>query len=177
MKLCNIDGCGRKHLAMGWCNAHYRASRRAPTNTPSDLERLEAFISIEPNSGCWLWTASTQRFGYGQFRMNGKTRPAHRASWELHRWPIATDVFLLHVCDVPSCVNPDHLRPGTQRDNMRDMHSKGRARNGTENQTHCHRGHEFTPDNLIPNAAGSRMCRECARMLKRARRAAERAAR
>lgn len=83
-------------------------------------------------SGCWLWTAATIR-GYGQILgvLNGKRRPlyAHRVSWELAFGPILNDLEVLHRCDTPLCVRPDHLFLGTQQDNLADARAKGRLDN------------------------------------------------
>lgn len=85
----------------------------------------------EPNTGCWLWTAYTDKqMGYGWFRVTSKQRmsPAHRVSWILNIGKIPASLFVLHKCDVPSCVNPAHLFLGTQQDNVSDCISKGRFR-------------------------------------------------
>ena len=77
---------------------------------------------------CWLWTG-TRVDGYGQLkRQDGQTNvAAHRASYEINRGHIPRGKVLMHSCDNPPCVNPNHLRVGTQRDNIMDMHKKGRA--------------------------------------------------
>lgn len=91
-------------------------------------ERFERHFIPEPNSGCWLWTAGGVKFGYGMFNVtHEKAVPAHRVAWEIYRGPIPEGAFILHKCDTPACVNPNHLRLGTQGDNMRDMVRKGRA--------------------------------------------------
>ena len=82
----------------------------------------------EPNSGCWLWLMGTLRGGYGQFydREYRKYRIAHRVSYEVHKGPIPNGLDILHSCDTPSCINPDHLRVGTHQENMNDSKRKGR---------------------------------------------------
>jgi len=94
--------------------------------------------------GCWLWTGYNRQDGYGAFSV-GKGMPvAHRVSYELFIGPIPKGLHILHKCDNPSCVRPDHLSIGTHLDNMADKTRKGRQarlkgmRNGraklTENQ-------------------------------------------
>lgn len=87
---------------------------------------LEKFISPEPNSGCWLWTGAVNPHGYGQITIDGQTVRAHRVSYEAYKGKIPGRSHVLHKCDIPSCVNPEHLFLGTHQDNMRDMKAKGR---------------------------------------------------
>lgn len=82
---------------------------------------------VNKTNSCWLWTGATiTTNGYGHIRIGNKKVRAHRFSWELHNGPIPKGMMVLHECDTPSCVNPGHLRLGTQADNIRDMISKGR---------------------------------------------------
>lgn len=90
--------------------------------------KIEAYSIPEPNSGCWLWTGSCNRDGYGRLTHSHRTVDAHRLSWLAHRGPIPDGLWVLHACDVPSCVNPDHLWLGTNSDNQRDCTTKGRRR-------------------------------------------------
>ena len=78
-------------------------------------------------SGCWIWTGATNADDYGRFSISGRNHHAHRVSWEIHNGPIPTDMWVLHKCDTPSCMNPEHLFLGTHQDNMDDMVDKGRA--------------------------------------------------
>jgi hypothetical protein len=85
----------------------------------------------EPNTGCLLWIGTTPcRHGYGRIRVIGRTSPVlvHRIAFELAHGPIPAGMKVCHCCDTPACLNPDHLFLGTQRDNLRDMYDKGRAR-------------------------------------------------
>lgn len=82
---------------------------------------------------CWLWEGRRLRGGYGQFDMGGGCQMAHRMAWVLKNGTIPTGegfhgTCVLHKCDNPACVNPEHLFLGTHVDNMSDMVSKGRAR-------------------------------------------------
>lgn len=101
----------------------------------TDMDRFMDKVSPEPNSGCWLWTASSSAQGYGHFQVNGRLCRAHRVSWELHNGKIPDGMWVLHKCDNPGCVNPDHLFLGTNVDNVADMVAKGR-RAKTEGATH-----------------------------------------
>lgn len=77
---------------------------------------------------CWIWTASkfTHGIGYGQCSYNGKNIVAHRVSWSISNGEIPKNSLVLHKCDNPICVRPDHLFLGTHKDNMQDMYCKGR---------------------------------------------------
>lgn len=77
-------------------------------------------------SGCWLWTGAKTRDGYGLIDDGGRTRQAHRVSFELFKRPLPPSALIMHSCDTPSCVNPDHLSPGTKASNSADMTRKGR---------------------------------------------------
>lgn len=91
------------------------------------IRRIEKHSMPEPNSGCWIWVGCLTPTGYGHvYIRKGKNRRAHRASWEVYRGEIPTGLSVLHSCDMPPCVNPDHLFLGTQEDNMVDMTRKGR---------------------------------------------------
>jgi hypothetical protein len=92
-------------------------------------ERFHIKVSPEPNTGCWLWTGATKELGYGVIgrgRRGQGTEKAHRVSWRLHYGDIPDGQCVCHRCDVPSCVNPEHLFLGSLGDNARDCVAKGR---------------------------------------------------
>lgn len=82
---------------------------------------------VEVTDTCWLWRSTVGTTGYGQFCMFGKYRKAHRVAYTLSVGEIPEGMFVLHRCDVPLCVNPDHLFLGTHQDNMADKAKKKRA--------------------------------------------------
>ncbi len=77
---------------------------------------------------CWIWNAGVTSAGYGSFYVNGKMCQSHRVIWELVIGPIPEGLFVLHSCDNPPCVRPNHLFLGTQQDNVNDMMRKKRQR-------------------------------------------------
>jgi hypothetical protein len=88
----------------------------------------------------------------------------HRWIWEQINGPLDPGQVVRHRCDTPDCFRYDHLEVGTQADNLRDMHERGRARNGRE-RDHCVNGHEYTEENTYMRAdrPGHRECRTCRR--------------
>ncbi|MGO4763838.1 HNH endonuclease signature motif containing protein [Cupriavidus campinensis] len=87
--------------------------------------RIRALVIVK--NGCWEWVGSKDRKGYGRMWVRGRgNTPAHRASYEIHKGPIPDGFCVLHACDNPQCVNPDHLSLGSLADNNADMRRKGR---------------------------------------------------
>lgn len=82
-------------------------------------------LEIQPK-GCWLWRGAVSSHGYGSVGVAGKNWLAHRLSMKLFRVDPG-DMDVLHSCDNPLCVNPDHLFLGTHQDNMLDKEKKGRG--------------------------------------------------
>jgi hypothetical protein len=127
-------------------------------------ERFYQKVEQPPYSAaCWIWLAAKSPQGYGHFFFNGRVDKAHRASWEIHNGAIPDDLMVLHKCDNPRCVNPEHLFLGTHQDNADDKMRKGRHTEA--NKSRCKRGHALSGDNLYFNQKkNTRTCRECQRM-------------
>lgn len=103
-------------------------------NGPHPIPVAERFWSkVEQSDGCWLWQAARDGQGYGRIGSN-RTRPlrAHRLAYEFTFGPIPEGMDVLHQCDNPPCVRPDHLRVGTHEDNVRDMYEKRRHTKGED---------------------------------------------
>jgi hypothetical protein len=89
------------------------------------------WAKVQKTETCWLWTASVNSMGYGKLSAGpprGRTELASRLSWVMHYGAIPEGAFVLHHCDTPRCVRPDHLFLGDAAANSHDMWAKGRAR-------------------------------------------------
>lgn len=100
---------------------------------------------IREEDGCWVWTGYKCKRGYGKIRINGIWKRAHRIMHELRKGPLLEGQVVLHSCDNPSCINPDHLSAGTQKDNVHDMLKKGRA---NRNKGERHHSSKLTDDEV-----------------------------
>lgn len=94
------------------------------------LSQIDLFMSkIDKKETCWIWTGQKDSNGYGRCTVNRIVASlAHVVSYVLHKGPIIKGLDILHSCDNPSCVNPDHLRMGTHKENMNDRDSRGRSK-------------------------------------------------
>jgi hypothetical protein len=129
--------------------------------TISVKERFFRKAIPEPNTGCWLWEGYEPPNKYGKINIKGKQKLAHRVSYEINIGSIPDGMNVLHKCDQPACVNPDHLFIGTQQDNIDDMWAKNRFRHASL-KTHCINGHEFSVDNTRI-VSQKRVCLTCRR--------------
>jgi hypothetical protein len=125
------------------------------------------WTNVDKSGECWTWTGSLSRgtSGYGSANAPGRRVHAHRLSWELANGPVPDGLWVLHHCDNPPCVRPDHLHLGTQSENLRAAVSRGR--HYWSKKTHCTKGHEYAGDNLYV-WKGRRYCRTCVRAYGRA---------
>lgn len=91
------------------------------------MRLIDRFWSkVRKTRSCWLWTGALSNHRYGHLKVSKKTVYAHRLSWQLHFGKVPARKCVLHQCDRPDCVRPDHLFLGTKLDNTRDMYRKGR---------------------------------------------------
>jgi hypothetical protein len=164
---------GGQVMASQYSTTHRIRGKYAPVSL---AERFWA--KVRQSDGCWEWTGAKDDDGYGMIGVSGSRRNgherAHRTSWRLHNGTIPPGMWVLHHCDNPPCVRPDHLFLGDRSVNMLDCAKKGRlgvqARMGVSSATNCKRGHEFTPENSYIYPSGrERKCRTCSRLLKRQR--------
>lgn len=105
----------------------------APAGTnPADPEHLAKRLANGLDSAqegqCWEWTRICNQHGYGQLRVSGRMVYAHRLAYELGVGPIPQGLHVLHQCDNPRCINPEHLSVGTRSQNMKECSERGRAK-------------------------------------------------
>lgn len=130
------------------------------------LARFETKMTKGKDTECWDWTSYKYWNGYGMFWDGKKQVRAHRWSHEHFVGPIPDGLVIDHLCRNRLCVNPKHLEPVTQRENL--------LRGDTipaihAAKTHCKRGHEFTEKNTFINLS-KRYCRECSKLHNRRKR-------
>ena len=138
----------------------------------SPEERFHKRVIIPDDDGCWGWDGSRNGNGYPQFAVNKRLQLVHRWSYEHFIGPIPEGAVIDHMCHGPectlgtqcphrACVNPWHLRPTTNGENV--LRGAGPAARAAR-ATHCPHGHPLSAENLyVKPATGARMCRECNR--------------
>lgn len=148
--------------------------RKPVQRTRAGIEQ-RFWAKVSKTEGCWYWTGAPDKDGYGTLNKPGSpTRKikAHRFSFILHYGTIHNSTMVLHKCDEPSCVRPDHLFDGDAKANAMDMSRKGRGREQSKDT--CVNGHSRNQENSYTRKDGSgnnRQCRACDRERKRQSRA------
>lgn len=153
-RICNVDGCGRKHSACGYCNMHYQRliKHGDPIGGPAYLktERGEAAKWLHGHSdydgpACLIWPYGGDGRGYGSFHHSGKARKAHRVMCELVNGPPPFDkAEAAHSCGNGKlgCVHPKHLRWATPKENIWDRVEHETDNRGERCGTHKLKEHE-----------------------------------
>jgi len=142
--------------------------RRNPPTLEQKIAAKKAAIHARVKitaGGCWEWQKFRNIAGYGWTSWLGRNRPVHRVMYELMNGPIDDKLVICHQCDNPPCCNPAHLWVGTEKQNMQDAAAKRRW--SRQHQTHCKRGHEFSPENThikIQRGKPCRVCKMCERL-------------
>ncbi len=136
-----------------------------------DYHRFMSKVDQNGPNGCWVWTGCVNADGYGIADLKAvcSSRLAHRISFTLLCGPILKGACVLHRCDNPPCVNPDHLFLGKDKDNVHDMLKKGRHVTPFKKSSHCKKGHLFTQTSTYNKPNGKRTCRICVNAQKRNR--------
>lgn len=137
MNECKVEGCHKpvKVKALCLCSGHYqslKAQGLLPSIKPHGPLEQRFWWKVKKTDSCWEWTGGKNEKGYGHIQRGGRGSEhllVHRYSYELHNGPIPEGLFVLHSCDNPSCVNPSHLRIGTQSENILEAYQKGRKVN------------------------------------------------
>lgn len=119
--------CGGADGPLWWAADHRRRSDIIHNNHLPFLLRFWVRVA-GVRRGCWEWRGATDPDGYGVLRYQRSRMRAHRVSWQLANGPVPKGLHVLHSCDNPPCVNPDHLFLGTHQDNVRDRDQKKRGK-------------------------------------------------
>jgi hypothetical protein len=137
-----------------------------PRAAADPVMRILKHAKATPN-GCVEWTGTRNKAGYGVMGIGHRGHElVHRVAYRILAAPIPKGLCVLHKCDNPPCLLPEHLFLGTKKDNQQDMSKKGR--HWAQRVTHCPRGHPYSGSNLYSYSYSypkgtQRFCKECQR--------------
>ena len=135
----------------------------------ADKARVMSKVIVDPESGCWNWSAGLTDDGYGSVWLVDTSVQVHRAVWSWNRWLVCYSRELDHLCRNRRCCNPEHLEMVTEEENIRRGES---AAGHNARKTHCPQGHPYSGT----NSRGERICQPCERETKRRHREKRRSA-
>lgn len=118
---CSIAECDRQDgagMRRGMCGMHYAQARRAGTLAPRPDAAARFWAKVDKSGDCWEWQGSKDPNGYGEIFVSGTNVRAHRFSYSLANGEFDPALYIDHRCHNPSCVNPDHLRVATPKQNQ-----------------------------------------------------------
>lgn len=142
---CSLRNCEKRHFGLGYCQMHHRRFKLYGDPLKTQRNRLQGtpeerfWKSFKKGAGCWVWAKGVFPNGYGKHPIRGRDVLAHRFAFELLRGPVPDGLFLDHRCNNRACVNPDHLRPANNKQNMENQ-----PKVRTDNRT-GHRGVSYMP--------------------------------
>lgn len=115
---CRVPDCSKSVYAKGLCKMHYERLRtHGSVDDPRRTLEERFWAKVQKTDGCWHWIGATNHLNYGQVWVNGKKPGAHRISYQMHYGVDPTGYDVDHLCGVPNCVRPDHLRLLTHQQN------------------------------------------------------------
>lgn len=127
MNICTSEGCENQAKKKGLCGKHYMRLYRTGSTQLAELSTEDRFWQkVAKTETCWEWTGAKNPEGYGVIRVDNKPTKAHRYSYELATGLIPAGKFIDHKCHKPWCVNPDHLRPATHKQNLENHRGANR---------------------------------------------------
>lgn len=162
-RVCIVDECNNRRHGQGYCNKHYARVRKGghvdylrcikgigETQEERFWSKADKTPGYGPNGDCWQWKAGHSQKGYGAMRWNNVPMRAHKIAWIIANGRMPT-LCILHSCDNRACVNPAHLREGTNADNVADKMSRGRQAKGPALGAAVSRGRRKSNGTAPPN--------------------------
>lgn len=133
---------------------------RASVKTIPNFESHEKlFKRISMSGDCWVWNGSRTNGGYGYLTIHSNKYLAHRVSFSIFNGDLDNSLVIDHTCKNRACINPDHLRQVTIKENT--LFNSLALTAGNSLKESCKNGHPFTPKNTYPIPSGGRACRIC----------------